>query len=270
VSALTFTLRERPAQRIDLSRLIPDHLKALSRTEIAELPLWIGNRQYTVGDLFEISGNDTRTLLFANACNRLDHIGAEMSSGAITIQGDAGAFTGRAMQGGRIHVYGSAGAFSGAMMADGYLQIDGNAGDFTAGVLPGDRVGMRGGMILIKGNAGERTGDRLRRGTILIEGSVGDFCGSNMIAGTIAVLDRVGTGIGLGMRRGTLICTRMPAGIPLTFNDNGVHDLGFLRVMQKSFKDLDSRFASWPGSTRAHRFSGDLACAGLGEILVMS
>jgi len=54
--------------------------------------------------------------------------------------------------------------------------------------LPGNKMGMKGGTILIKGNVGERAGDHMRRGNILIEGNAGDYCGSRMTAGTIAVL----------------------------------------------------------------------------------
>jgi large subunit ribosomal protein L24 len=81
VSALTFSLREHPAQRIDLSGLTPDKLRDLDQKDIAALPLWIGNRQYATCDLFDISGADAQTLVFANACKWLDQIGAGMSGG---------------------------------------------------------------------------------------------------------------------------------------------------------------------------------------------
>ena len=55
-------------------------------------------------------------------------------------------------------------------MKNGYLEICGNVGDFLGGALPGNKMGMKGGTVLVKGNAGERVGDHLRRGTILIEG----------------------------------------------------------------------------------------------------
>jgi|GEM_PF-4563343 len=71
--------------------------------------------------------------------------------------------------------------------------------------VPGNKMGMKGGLILIKGNVGERAGDHMRRGTILIEGNAGDYCGSRMTAGTIAVMGQTGRYAGYAMRRGTLL-----------------------------------------------------------------
>jgi formylmethanofuran dehydrogenase subunit C len=73
------------------------------------------------------------------------------------------------------------------------------------------------------------------------------------------------------MRRGTLLLQQMPAALwPATFNDNGVHELSFVSLLQKSFKTLDSRFAQLQDNNRVQRFLGDLACGGRGEILIMS
>jgi len=41
--------------------------------------------------------------------------------------------------------------------------------------VPDNKMGMKGGLILVKGNVGERAGDHMRRGTILIEGNAGDY-----------------------------------------------------------------------------------------------
>jgi formylmethanofuran dehydrogenase subunit C len=130
---------------------------------------------------------------------------------------------------------------------------------------------MQGGTILIKGSAGDRTGDRQRRGFILIEGDCGDYCAARMIAGTIAVAGRTGINPGTGMRRGTLLLQQMPAALsPAIFNDNGLHELSFVSLLLDSFKTLDSRFAQLQGSNRVQRFLGDLACGGMGEILIIS
>ena len=36
---------------------------------------------------------------------------------------------------------------------------------------------MRGGIVVVRGNAGERAGDRMRRGPIVVEGAAGAFAG---------------------------------------------------------------------------------------------
>jgi formylmethanofuran dehydrogenase subunit C len=86
-------------------------------------------------------------------------------------------------------------------MAGGTLTIEGNVDDFAASTLPGSMDGMRGGQLVVKGNAGARFGDRMRRGTAMVFGDAGDFLASRMVAGTIAVGGRVGAHEGYGMRR---------------------------------------------------------------------
>ncbi|MGD9163469.1 MAG: hypothetical protein PVF13_01785 [Chromatiales bacterium] len=86
--------------------------------------------------------------------------------------------------------------------------IDGEVGDEIRIQSDSERQGMRGGTLLVKGDAGERAGDLLRRGTVLIGGDRGDYCASRMVAGTMVVLGHTGIQTGLAMRRGTLIVTR--------------------------------------------------------------
>src|SRR5262249_60735262 len=108
VSALTLTLRAPPAQRVDLSGLTPDRLQGLAAAAIARLPLQYGNRAITVGDLFTVAAGDPDDLRIVGDCARLDRIGAEMTRGAVTVEGNAGAYLGHALRGGRIHVRGNA------------------------------------------------------------------------------------------------------------------------------------------------------------------
>ena len=76
-------------------------------------------------------------------------------------------------------------------MKNGFVQIEGSR-RFLGGALPGNKQGMKGGAVLVKGNVGARAGDHMRRGQILIEGNAGDYCGSRMLAGTIAVMGKTG------------------------------------------------------------------------------
>ena len=100
---------------------------------------------------------------------------------------------------------------------------------FSAAPLEGEMEGMTGGLLIVRGNAGARAGDRLRRGTIVIEGSAGDYPGSRMIAGTLIVLRECGILPGYLMRRGTIVLANPPELAP-TFVDCGAHDLAFAKV----------------------------------------
>jgi formylmethanofuran dehydrogenase subunit C len=268
VSALTFTLRDRPRQRVDCSALTPTRLQGKSPREIKVIELPCGNRKPHVDALFELQGDDTSSVVFRSACEKLDRIGEGMVDGSIQVQGDAGAYLGLGMRGGHITVSGHCGAFAAAEMKRGLIHIFGNAGDFLGSGLPGNRQGMRGGMVIVGGSAGDRCGDRLRRGSLLIEGDAGDYCASRMIAGTVAVLGRVGTYPGFAMRRGTLLLTAFPDSLPATFGDCGTHDLRFLPLLVGSWKSLDSQFAHLEARSRVHRLMGDLSCDGKGEVLV--
>ena len=268
MSALTFTLKYQPAQRVDMSPLTCDKLKELSLKQIADLTLQNGKAKVRVAELFDISGNDTQNIVIKNSFEKLDFIGKELDGGSITVEGDVGAYCGISMKTGTLTVNGNTGIFAACEMKKGFLTINGNAGDFLGGALPGNKMGMKGGTVLVKGNAGERVGDHLRRGVILIEGNAGDYCGSRMTAGTIAVMGNVGNHLGYAMRRGTLLLWNQPK-LPATFNDCGSHTLAFLPLLFASFKSLNSKFAdSAAGFNRVQRFGGDMAEMGRGEVLV--
>jgi formylmethanofuran dehydrogenase subunit C len=90
-----------------------------------------------------------------------------------------------------------------------------------------------------------------------------------MLAGTIAVLGKTGNYLGYGMKRGTLLLWQAPEKLSATFNDCGPHNLGFLPLMLESYRGLETRFATLTESIcRVHRYCGDMASLGHGEILV--
>lgn len=266
-AALTLTLKMVPVQRIDLSALTPDTLANKTVTEIAAIQLPYGKKQIAVADTFNLSGSDPSRLTIRNSHAKLDHIGARMQSGSITVEGDAGSYLGFQMRGGQLTVKGNVDAYAASGLAGGLLHIQGNAGDFLAAAIVGDKKGMQGGTVIVTGNAGARAGDQMRRGILLIEGNTGDYCASRMLAGTIGVLGRVGKYAGYGMRRGTLLLHSTPE-LHATLRDCGTHNLPFLRLMFKSFGQLPGRFATLNGS-RAHRYAGDIANDGKGEILIL-
>lgn len=270
MNPLTLTLRETPPRRVDLSALRPQQLSALNAAEIMRIALPSGNATLAVGDLFDLSDGERSQLLIRRSHHRLDCIGAGMTAGKITLQGDAGSGVGRGLSGGQIEVQGSVGDYLGAGMEDGRILIGGNSGDFAGGALPGASRGMGGGLIVVRGNTGARTGDRQRRGMILVEGDCADYCGSRMIAGTIAVLGTTGHHAGFAMRRGTLVLGHHPESLPATFNDGGMHDLGVLSLLFAELRRHASDPTLLPASPPAvRRLLGDLAVGGLGEVLVM-
>lgn len=266
MSALTFTLKSSPPQRIDCSPLTPDALAGKTPAEIGAIELQCGNRQLCVSTVFDLTGSNSADIVIHQANGRLDYIGAHMKSGRITIYGDAGAYAGFQMQQGEIAIHGNAGAYAASGMAGGHLHVHGNVGDFLAAAIPGDRTGMKGGLVIVTGNAGDRAGDQMRRGIVLIEGNAGAYCAARMLAGTIGVLGSVGDYVGYGMRRGTLLLFRSPE-MHATLQDCGSHTLPFLSLMFKSFKGLPSKFAGIE-QNRVRRYAGDLANDGKGEILI--
>lgn len=266
MSALTFTLKIQPQQRVDCSPLTPDHLAGKSLADIAAIELQSGNKKIRADVLFTIAGDDTTQIVINNSSPKLDFIGSKMQSGQITVHGDAGSYLGFQMKKGEITVHGNVDAFAASGMAGGSIKINGNVGDFLASAIPGDRKGMKGGLVIITGNAGDRVGDQMRRGIILIEGNVGAYCASRMLAGTIGVMGSVGEYVGFGMRRGTLLLFSTPK-MHSTLQDCGSHTLPFLSLMFKSFQGLPSKFAEL-NQNRVHRYAGDLANDGKGEILI--
>jgi len=276
MSALTFTLKTAPQQSIDCRALTPDSLNGKAIDEIGAIKLGAGKNALRVSDLFDISGSDTQQLVFKNTpentpkntTSKLDYIGANMTSGSISIEGDAGAYLGSGMKNGTILCKGNATAFAACSMRGGLLTINGNAGDFLGAGSEGLRKGMLGGTVIVKGNTGERTGDQMRRGLILIEGNTGDYCGSRMIAGTIGVLGNTGAYTGFNMHRGTLLLKKQPQ-LHATMQDCGMHTLPFLNLLFKSFSNYESNFSKL-NNQRVQRFVGDAAYNGNGEILVLS
>jgi len=267
MNALTFTLKKPLQLSLNCQLLNSTHLADKSPSDIASMLLHYGNSQCRVDEIFEISGDDAQNIFFKNSSHKLDYLGANMASGNMVIEGDAGAYLGYNLKKGEIQCQGNTLAYAACNMVSGLLTINGNTGDFLGGASAGLRKGMRGGTVIIKGNAGDRVGDQMRRGLILIEGNAGDYCASRMIAGTIGVFGNVGEYACFNMKRGTLLLTKMPK-LHMTIQDCGFHTLPFLSLMFKSFAQYKTKFSSIQ-TLRVQRFVGDAACAGNGEILLI-
>jgi len=264
VSALTFSLREAPSQRLDLSPLVPERLAGLSATEIAKIELQTTRERVCVGNVFSLRMGDAGEMRI-DGHERFDRIGCAMASGEIHVEGDAGIQAGRLMRGGRLTIAGNAGPWAGSGMKGGTLEIKGDAGDRIGGPLAGEMAGMRGGVLIVRGNAGARAGDRLRRGMIVIEGNAGDHAGSRMIAGTLIVGGNVGTLPGYLMARGSIVLAGGHEVLTPTFADCGVHDLVASALMAQYVQPYSGELATrlrqpW------RRLLGDMAVIGKGEI----
>lgn len=267
MTAMTFKLRSEPGDRLDLSVLTPHRLAGLDESAIAALPLNVGKAAVTVGDIFSITPGDVQDVRILGGSERFDAIGAKLSAGRITVEGDGGAYAGRGMSGGELHIEGGAGPFAGCGMSGGLLCIRGDAGDNLAAPRLGESIGLRGGMIAVSGHAGRHAGDRMRRGLIVIAGGAGDFPGSRMIAGTLAILGDCGQMPGYLMRRGTLLLQGGAASWTTTFGDSGTGEFVALRLLTRQMKHLlpSVSFAAFDGAVR--RYAGDMAALGKGELI---
>jgi formylmethanofuran dehydrogenase subunit C len=269
VSRFTLTLRAPPPQRVDLSQLIPEQLSGKSVREIALLPINTTRAALTVGDLFQLREGDRREVVFEGGAERMDRLGAGMSVGSIHVDGEVGVEAGRLMAGGTLHIEGSAGPFTGSGMRGGKLTVGRNAGERLGGPLAGETEGMTGGVIHVLGDAGPRAGDRMRRGFVLIEGSAGECAGSRMIAGTIAIGGKAASLPGYLMNRGTILIAGGVERLAPTFLDCGVFELVAARLLATYVAGVSEMLGD---AFRAplHRYAGDLAALGKGEILVRS
>ena len=119
----------------------------------------------------------------------------------------------------------------------------------------------------MRGDAGPRAGDRLRRGFILIEGRAGAYAGSRMIAGTLAIGGEAGDLPGYLMGRGTILLGRGATLFSPTFGDCGEHDLVAARLLANYVAQASAKLARL-FRRPLRRLAGDLAALGKGEILL--
>jgi formylmethanofuran dehydrogenase subunit C len=271
VNALRLRLRNPPGGiRLDLRGITPAAVCGLDEHAVGVLQVGHGNRPVALGDFFEIAVErrdvTVPTLMLEGDLRGVDRIGGRMAEGVLAVQGDVGDYAGCGMSGGDLSIAGSAGDFAAAEMAGGCLRVGGDCGDFAAASLPGSMDGMRGGLFVVRGNAGERLGDRMRRGTALVFGDAGDYAASRMVAGTLAIAGSCGRYLAYGMRRGTVVCLGPHPGASSTFAPTG-HDIRvYWALLRRHLADGGGAFAALP-TAAPNRFVGDLAADGKGELL---
>lgn len=267
MSALKLRLNTSPTGRINLSGINPTKLAGLSAAEVARLHVEAGPEKICLGDCFKVEGTGNDTLVIEGTNARCDFIGAENKDGTIIVDGDAGFYAGRQMRGGRLEIRGNAGAFLASSLEDGLVVVDGSAGDNLGAPLRGERDGIGGGIVVVKGEIGNSAGARMRRGTIIASGKIGSGAGERMMGGTLWTATGFGTDAGIQMRRGTLIGPSVERMRP-TFLDCGLHELGILNIMSRYLKETLGELAPHPITGSVRRFAGDMASIGRGEILL--
>jgi formylmethanofuran dehydrogenase subunit C len=168
---------------------------------------------------------------------------------------------------GEVIVDGTVGDDAGIGMSGGVIDVRGDAGARTGGAEAEARRGMTGGELLVRGGAGREPGTRMRRGLLVVMGDIAGQAGPGMIAGTVIVFGNAGPAPGRWSKRGSIVALG-PVEIPPTYRYACTYQpdhlrLTLLRLRKRYGLVVDERQVS--GSYR--RYSGDLADLGRGEIL---
>ncbi|GAB4250121.1 MAG: formylmethanofuran dehydrogenase subunit C [Thermoleophilia bacterium] len=263
------TLRRRESSTIpvEADSISPDRFQGLSEEEIRRLPAFYGRRRVTLGDLFEIEGVNPDQIGVEGDLRHVKKIGYGMTRGTLTVRGDAGPHLGAYMSGGEITVDGSAGDWAGAHMSGGVLNIMEDAANFLGGAYPGETRGMKGGLIVVRGDVGREAGLKMRRGLIAVLGSTADFPGSHMVAGTLMVFGRLGERPGAGMKRGSIVAFGEVPDLLPSFRYSGAWDPAFLRFYVHYLVKEGLMLSERKLAGNYRRYVGDFNELGKGEIL---
>ena len=266
MTAMTFTLRGDPDERLDLSPLTPEKLVGMGRRDIEKIRLGLSKRASTVADTFRVSGNDAEHIVFHGGSSRFDRVAAELTGGSVCVAGDVGSQAGRNMRGGQVRIEGNAGPHAGSCMRGGRLEVTGDAGDHLGAPLAGELAGINGGVLIVRGRAGAFAADRMRRGLIAVLKGSGDHAGCRMIAGTLVVAGGTGEMPGYLMRRGSILLDREPKNLSPSFVECGAPENTFAAIVDRYL--AAEGILGRPLLGRAPRkYNGDNAVLGMGEVL---
>ena len=249
MSGLVAQLRAKLQQRADLSEVLAEPWTTLSPSDMAGRTVYLErDGRVSLGDLFKIEGQPNGQIEFTGELDLADRLGAGLTEGEVLVKGNVGREAGLAMAG-------------------GILDIDGDAGP-RAGAAPlGYKRGMLGGELIVRGSTGAEAGALMRRGLLVIGRTAGTQTGRGMIAGTVIILGAAGPDTGLWSKRGSVValgkitppptyayaCTYQPVHLRMMLTR--LHRRYRLPIQRKHLTGL------------YHRYSGDLAELGKGEIL---
>jgi formylmethanofuran dehydrogenase subunit C len=127
---------------------------------------------------------------------------------------------------------------------------------------------MRGGEIVVHGDAGDEAGAGLRRGLIAVAGRVGEAAGLGALAGTIVALGALGAHPGAGMRRASIVATTA-AGLLPTYAPACTYRPPFVRLCLRRLRELGLPVTDEQIEGPYTRWSGDGLELGRGEILIL-
>ena len=267
MSVIHLVVKDQPSVPLEAECVVPSQFAKLSHAEICELKVYHGKRQCRLDDWFDIDGEKTDHVQIHGDVSRVRWLGRGMTSGTLQIYGDAGMHLGSYMKHGRIEVHGNCGDWLGAEMKNGSIHVRGNAGGQIGAGYRGSLRGMKNGTIVVDGKAGIEVGMRMRRGTIIIGGRVGDFAGLQMKGGTLILRGGAEIRTGAWMNRGTIISLR-PIQLMPTFQLSGPCNPTIMNVYANELRPLGLALPFDRKSGAYHRFCGDLAVPGKGELFV--
>ncbi len=244
---------------VEAECISPDAFAGKTLEEIAQLKLWEGNKERSLGELFRVEGESAVkpegvNIQVLGDVHRVRRIGLRMTAGEIVVQGDVGTHLGEEMKGGKIIVAGNADSWAGAMMKNGFIEVKGNAGDYLGSAYRGSVKGMRGGTIVIYGNAGNEAACFMRKGLIKIYGNVGQFAGMHMKDGTVFVGGNSAGRDGAEMTGGRIVVRGHVASVLPTFSVDSI----------KSKVKINGDEVAGP----FYLFTGDLAEDGVGKLYI--
>ncbi len=242
-------LRTSLRQRADFADVLAGSWASLSSRELADRRVYLeAEGPVPLGEIFELEGEPKGRIRFIGDLAMADRLGAGMTEGEVVVESNLGNESGLALAGGSMVVEGDVGARAGAAPL-------------------GYKRGMTGGELVVRGSAGPETGATMRRGLIVIGKKAGDHTGLGMIAGTVMVFGAAGADLGLWSKRGTVIALGRitpPATYVYACTYQPVH-LRLLLTRVASRYGLPVRPRHLKGFY--HRYSGDMAELGKGEIL---
>ncbi len=242
-------LRSPLQQRADFAEVLVGSWPLLSSRELAERPVYLeSGERIPFGEMFELKGEPKGRIRFTGELGMADRLGARMTEGEVVVESNLGNEAGLALAGGTIVIEGDVGARAGAAPL-------------------GYKRGMTGGELVVRGSAGSGAGAIMRRGLIVIGKKAGDQAGLGMIAGTVVVFGAAGADSGLWSKRGTVVALGRITPPP-TYVYACTYQPVHLRLL---LTRLDARYGLpvRPQHLKGfyHRYSGDMAELGKGEIL---
>jgi len=265
--SLKLSLHTQPDVPLEADVICTDKLNGVNEAAISALTLFHGNNQTALGDFFTVKGQCDGEIHIEGDLANVKHLGSNMTSGKMIIEGDVGQHLGAGMSGGEITVQGNVGNWVAPEMTGGRVIIKGNAGHMVGSAYRGDDVGISGGEIIVHGNVGNELGHAMRSGLIAVGGNSGDFTGVSMHTGTVIVLGEMGIRNGASMKRGTILSMHNAEMLP-TFSYTCTYQPSYLRLYLTYIKELGLDIDDAQLAGNYERWAGDAIELNRGEILL--